>query len=120
MLQDSRSSRRGISWPLLLLPAVAMIAGCGQLDPYVRASPHMLEAPYATLCWAPREAPLPISQEACDNGAGDAALKICVDELGQSLHWYAPTGNIGDNILRCMDGKGWKRAILRGYLVTPA
>jgi hypothetical protein len=120
MLQAKRNGRLRIGRPLSLLPIVAVIVSCSQLNPYLRAMPHMLEAPYATLCWAPKEAPLPVSQDACDNGLGDVLLKICADELKRSSHWYAPTGSIEDNLLRCMDGKGWKRAILRGYLITPA
>nr|WP_199047140.1 hypothetical protein [Dyella sp. ASV24] len=119
MLQANRDGRLWISRLLASLPIATLTIGCTQLNPYVRAKPHMLEAPYATLCWAPKVAPLPVSQDRCENGPADASLENCVDQLGQSSHWYTPTENVEDNILRCMDGKGWKRAILKGYLVTP-
>jgi len=119
MLQINRDSRLWIGRLLASLPIAALPMGCTQLNPYVVAMPHMLEAPYATLCWAAKDAPLPVSKAVCNDGLADASLKACVDQLERSSHWYTPTEGVEDNILRCMDGKGWKRAILKGYLVTP-
>ncbi|ULU24958.1 hypothetical protein [Dyella terrae] len=118
MVQTNRERRLQIGRLLASLPIAVMAAGCSQLNPYVRVKPHMLEAPNATLCWAPKNAPLPVAQAVCGNGAADASLKICVDQLERSSHWYTPMEGVEDNILQCMDGKGWKRAILKGYLVT--
>ncbi|MGO4502928.1 MULTISPECIES: hypothetical protein [unclassified Dyella] len=118
MPQTNKIGRRRISQLLASLLGFAMTMGCSQLNPYVRATPNMLEAPNATLCWAPKEAPLPISKDSCDNGLADASLKACADQLERSSHWYTPTESVDDNILQCMDGRGWKRAILQGYLVT--
>jgi hypothetical protein len=118
MFQTNRNGLLWIGRLLASLPFAATVMGCTQLNPYVRARPHMLEAPNATLCWAPKNAPLPISQAICENGSAESSLKICVDQFEQGSHWYTPTEGVEENILRCMDGKGWKRAILKGYVAS--
>jgi hypothetical protein len=102
-----------------VLVITALTVSCSYFNPYVQRGPHMLESPHAKLCWVPKGSLSPAHQGQCQSDPAYSSLRTCLDQLEQSSHWYTPIENVDTSIMRCMNGEGWDRAIVDGYIVTP-
>jgi hypothetical protein len=104
---------------LLLCCSAALLlccSGCGPLNPYVRASNHMLHHDAVTFCWAP--VGTPNEERSCRREeAARASLADCVEQT-RSHVTLRTTEHIADkDLAACMNANGWQRLWIGGAVL---